>query len=130
MLRFAYRMKHRKMAKASGRLPDGTGTGQLGRITKLRKLVTALIRHERIEGRAGFLDETRGYAELVCISLLNSKCLVPIFARKSRGGCGPPGGGGEHHQIIGVQSEMKNVPYYCQNISNLKQSHFIITHLS
>ena len=62
MLRIRHRVRHRKMSKA-----EGPGTGPLGRITKLRKLVTALVRHERIEGKYHHLDEARGYAELVCI---------------------------------------------------------------
>jgi len=31
----------------------------------MRKLVTALIRHERIEGQYQWVDEARGYAERV-----------------------------------------------------------------
>lgn len=43
---------------------EGLGSGPEGRIEKLRKVVTKLFRHERIEGSYRILDESRGYAEL------------------------------------------------------------------
>lgn len=43
----------------------GLGSGPEGRIEKLRRTVTALFRHERLEGSHRLLDESRGYAELV-----------------------------------------------------------------
>ncbi len=63
MLRFRHRMRKRNLPKA-----EGWGSGPLGRITKMRKLVTALVRHERIEGKQPWLDEARGYAERVGFS--------------------------------------------------------------
>lgn len=60
MLRIVFRNSQRNLPKAEGR-----GSGPQGRINKMRKLVTALIRHERIEGYSHYLDESRGYAELV-----------------------------------------------------------------
>ena len=60
MLRFRYRFRQRNLPSA-----EGTGSGPAGRISKMRKLVTALIRHERIEGKHPYLDEARGYAERV-----------------------------------------------------------------
>lgn len=55
------------MAKAMGRDMLGRGTGPEGRIIKLRQLITELVRHERIEGQHRYLQECRGYAELVII---------------------------------------------------------------
>lgn len=43
----------------------GVGSGPEGRIEKLRRIVTELVRHERLEGSYRLLDESRGYAELV-----------------------------------------------------------------
>lgn len=60
MLRIVFRNKPRNLPKAEGR-----GSGPQGRINKIRKLVTALVRHERIEGYYEYLDESRGYAERV-----------------------------------------------------------------
>ena len=65
MLRFRYRMTRRNLPKAEGRLENGHGSGPAGRISKMRKLVTALLRHERIEGKHAYIDEARGYAERV-----------------------------------------------------------------
>ena len=48
------------MAKAKG-----PGQGPQGRIDRLRELATQLVREERIEGNAQYLDETRGYIERV-----------------------------------------------------------------
>lgn len=39
--------------------------GPEGRLLKLRKTVTALVKHERLELNYNRADETRGYAELV-----------------------------------------------------------------
>lgn len=65
MLRFRYRLRHRNMPKASGVTEHNHGKGPEGRIQKLRELVTALVRHERIEGHYNYLDEARPYAELL-----------------------------------------------------------------
>ena len=46
---------------------EGRGSGPQGRINRLRKIVTALFRYERIEGKWYYLDEARGYAELVSL---------------------------------------------------------------
>ena len=65
MLRFPVRNKYRKLAKSA---PVG---GLQARIDKMRKLVTALIRHERLEGKYAYMHETRGYAERVrCVYVL------------------------------------------------------------
>ena len=45
---------------------EGTGSGPQGRINKLRRIVTDLFRYERVEDKSFYLDEARGYAELVC----------------------------------------------------------------
>ncbi|KAI0213530.1 39S ribosomal protein L17, mitochondrial [Lamellibrachia satsuma] len=58
MLRIPVKVKCRNLPSAGGR-----GSGPQGRINKMRKLVTALIRHERIEGQHQWVDEARGYAE-------------------------------------------------------------------
>ena len=63
MLRIKLRHKPRKMPKAD----LAVARGPEGRISKMRKLVTALIRHERIEGRTQHIEESRGYAERVCL---------------------------------------------------------------
>lgn len=55
-LRFAIRPKKRNLKN-----PDGPE----GRLLKLRKTVTALVKHERIELFYQRADEARGYAELV-----------------------------------------------------------------
>ena len=60
MLRIPIKVKHRHLPSAGGR-----GSGPQGRINKMRELVTALIRHERIEGQHQWVDEARGYAERV-----------------------------------------------------------------
>ena len=60
MLRIPIKVTARKLPHAGGR-----GSGPQGRINKMRKLVTALIRHERIEGQYQWVDEARGYAERV-----------------------------------------------------------------
>lgn len=41
--------------------------GPEGRIQKIKKTLTALIKYERIELNYPRADETRGYVELVCI---------------------------------------------------------------
>ena len=66
MLRVVYSNTPRKLKGAMGYDPiTGHGFGPKGRIEKLRQIVTSLIRHERLEGSFGYLDETRGYVELV-----------------------------------------------------------------
>ncbi|KAM7358157.1 mitochondrial ribosomal protein L17 [Cochliomyia hominivorax] len=55
-LRFAVRPKKRNLKNADG--PEG-------RLMKLRKTVTALIKHERIELFYNRADEARGYVELL-----------------------------------------------------------------
>lgn len=65
MLKFPYRPRPRRFPKGDGLKPDGHGTGPLGRITKMRKVVTAVVRHERIEMSYPLCDESRGYVERV-----------------------------------------------------------------
>jgi len=60
MLRIMYRRRQRNLPKS-----EGLGSGPQGRINKMRKLVTSLVRHERIEGWTQYIDESRGYAERV-----------------------------------------------------------------
>jgi len=62
MLRILFRRRQRNLPKS-----EGLGSGPQGRINKMRKLVTSLVRHERIEGFTPELDESRGYAERVCV---------------------------------------------------------------
>ena len=67
MLRIVYSNTPRKLKGAMGYDPiTGHGKGPKGRIDKLRIIVTELIRHERLEGSLRYMDETRGYVELVC----------------------------------------------------------------
>jgi large subunit ribosomal protein L17 len=42
--------------------------GPEGRLRKIQKTVTALIKYERIELNYPRADESRGYAERVCVS--------------------------------------------------------------
>ena len=55
----------KKARKLRGAL--GLGSGPEGRIEKIRMVLTGLIRHERLEGGHSTMDESRGYAELVCL---------------------------------------------------------------
>lgn len=55
-LRFSIRPRYRKLRNIDG--PEG-------RLDKMRKTVTALIKHERIELYSQRADESRGYAERV-----------------------------------------------------------------
>lgn len=55
-LRFAIKPTHRRLSN-----PDGPE----GRLNKIRKTVTALIKYERIELKYPRCDESRGYAERV-----------------------------------------------------------------
>lgn len=55
-LRFAIRPNKRNLRNPQG--PEG-------RLLKLRKTVTALVKHERIELFHNRADEARGYMELV-----------------------------------------------------------------
>lgn len=57
-LRIAVRPNKRNLKN-----PDGPE----GRLLKLRKTVTALVKHERIELYYNRADEARGYAELVSV---------------------------------------------------------------
>lgn len=54
--------------------------GPAGRLDKLRKTVTALIKHERIELNYNRADESRMYAERVnenkCVAILIFKCTL------------------------------------------------------
>ncbi|KAL5020460.1 hypothetical protein ScPMuIL_003352 [Solemya velum] len=60
-------MKPRRFAGAAG-----PGTGPEARLKKIRRVVTALIRHERIESTFAKCDEARGYAErLIQIAIKN-----------------------------------------------------------
>ena len=60
MLRFPVRSRPRKFRRSFG-----PGSGPAEREKRLQMVVTALIRHERIEGQYERLDETRQYAEQV-----------------------------------------------------------------
>lgn len=53
--------------------------GPEGRLLKLRKTVTALVKHERIELFYNRADEARGYAELVRIGLAYLNELLWLF---------------------------------------------------
>lgn len=67
MLKFAIRTRPRKMSSTLG-----LGSGPLGRIERLRRVVTALMRYERLESYYGRLDEARGYAErLIHLAIKN-----------------------------------------------------------
>ncbi|XP_037934296.1 39S ribosomal protein L17, mitochondrial-like [Teleopsis dalmanni] len=55
-LRIAVRPTHRRLKNPNG--PEG-------RLLKLRKTITALVKHERIELNYNRADEARGYAELL-----------------------------------------------------------------
>ncbi|XP_013394168.1 39S ribosomal protein L17, mitochondrial-like [Lingula anatina] len=59
-LRYPYKMSYRKL-----RGTFGPGGGPLARITRLRMVVTSLIRHERIETTWNKAAEARDYAELL-----------------------------------------------------------------
>lgn len=61
-LRIAVNARHRNLKNPAG--PEG-------RLLKLRKTVTALIKHERIELNYNRADEARGYAERVTLHELN-----------------------------------------------------------
>ena len=61
-LKIPHRMTPRKLKWTFG---CGSGPGE--RIKRLRMTVTGLIRHERIESTFARCDETRGYAEKVCV---------------------------------------------------------------
>lgn len=67
-LRFAIRPKKRNLKN-----PDGPE----GRLLKLRKTVTALVKHERIELFYQRADEARGYAELV-----RTTTTINLYSRK------------------------------------------------
>lgn len=60
MLKFAIRTRPRKMSSTLGH-----GSGPSGRIERLRRVVTALMRYERLESHYYCLDEARGYAERI-----------------------------------------------------------------
>lgn len=64
-LKHAYRLRHRSLKRVQERLPTGFRIGPRGRIDYLRNSVTNLLRHERVEGTWDYLDETRGYTELI-----------------------------------------------------------------
>lgn len=64
-LKHAYRLRHRNLKRVQERLPTGYRIGPRGRIDYLRNSVTNLFRHERVEGTWDYLDETRGYAEIL-----------------------------------------------------------------
>lgn len=62
-LRFKIQPKYRRLSQPKG--PEG-------RLDKLRKTVTALIKYERIELFHPRADEARGYAERVSPSLYSN----------------------------------------------------------
>ena len=74
MLRYAYRMRPRRLPKGEGR-----GSGPQGRINKMRKMVTALIRYERIEGKFPYIEESRGYAERVSKTGRNDLYFISVY---------------------------------------------------
>lgn len=61
-LRISIQANHRHLKNPQG--PEG-------RLLKLRKTVTALLKHERIELYYNRADEARGYAELVNIGIFS-----------------------------------------------------------
>ena len=66
MLKIPFRHKPRLMGKADLKVERGP----VGRMSKLRKVVTGLVRRERVEGKLQHIDEARGYAERVCSQYL------------------------------------------------------------
>lgn len=58
-LRFAITPRHRQFRNKYG---------PMGRLERMRSSVTALIKYERIEMYYPRADESRGYAERVCIT--------------------------------------------------------------
>ncbi|XP_052888871.1 39S ribosomal protein L17, mitochondrial [Anopheles moucheti] len=70
-LRIAIRPRHRNLKN-----PDGPE----GRLNKLRKTVTALVKHERIELNHQRADEARGYAErLISDAIRHGDCHKPTM---------------------------------------------------
>uniref|UniRef100_A0A182M8M3 Large ribosomal subunit protein bL17m n=1 Tax=Anopheles culicifacies TaxID=139723 RepID=A0A182M8M3_9DIPT len=70
-LRIAIRPRHRNLKNSDG--PEG-------RLNKLRKTVTALVKHERIELNYQRADEARGYAErLISDAIRHGDCHKPTM---------------------------------------------------
>ncbi|XP_050071171.1 39S ribosomal protein L17, mitochondrial [Anopheles maculipalpis] len=70
-LRVAIRPRHRNLKNSDG--PEG-------RLNKLRKTVTALVKHERIELNYQRADEARGYAErLISDAIRHGDCHKPTM---------------------------------------------------
>uniref|UniRef100_A0A2M4AQI0 Large ribosomal subunit protein bL17m n=1 Tax=Anopheles triannulatus TaxID=58253 RepID=A0A2M4AQI0_9DIPT len=70
-LRIAVRPRHRNLKNPRG--PEG-------RLDKLRKTVTALVKHERIELNYQRADEARGYAErLISDAIRHGDCHKPTM---------------------------------------------------
>ena len=57
-IKFAVRPKHRKFCNPQG---------PLGRIDRIRKILTELLKYERIEVKLPMCNEVRGYTERVCV---------------------------------------------------------------
>lgn len=72
--------------------------GPSGRHDKIRKTITALFKHERIELNSNRADESRGYAERVCCFLIKLLFILKSvnFGRDSLWGLsqGDDGNGG------------------------------------
>jgi large subunit ribosomal protein L17 len=81
-LKIAVRPRHRNLKNVDGpegKLKSGVFSSVsksylisifLGRLNKLRKTVTALIKHERLEMNYNRADEARGYAERVRVAFI------------------------------------------------------------
>lgn len=67
-LRYNVQSKPRKL-----RNPDGPE----GRLRKIRKTLTGLMKYERIELNYARADETRGYVDRVCVTILSIKLTHP-----------------------------------------------------
>ena len=77
MLRIMYRNKKRNLKGGwQGYDEFGHGLGPKGRIEAIKKIVTELIRHERLEGKQSILDESRGYVELVRHSIVTRNMVI------------------------------------------------------
>jgi len=65
------KLKYNVKPRRKFRNPDGSE----GRLRKMQKTVTALIKYERIELNYSRADEARGYVEQVCVSS-NNKSII------------------------------------------------------
>lgn len=69
-LRIKYRQGHRRLSNKDG---------MEGRLHKMRKTVTALIKYERLEMNTQSCDEARGYAERVSVGCFIIVHTIPQF---------------------------------------------------